>query len=76
MDLESIHRVYICGMLVLLGIVFSVANIWRSIALKKGFSEITIKMYLAFIVFIVLGVVSVSGAVNGEAIAAMLGGAG
>jgi len=75
MELESIDRVYVSGALVLLGAVFCVANIWRSVTLKKGYSETTIKMQVAFIVFIVLGVVAVSDVIQGEAIAALLGGA-
>lgn len=75
MEMESSHRAWICAGVLIFGAVFCVANVWRSVTLKKGYSEQTIKMQVAFVVFTVLGVIAVTGVVEGGAMAALLGGA-
>jgi len=67
------HRALVCVGLIAMGVIFCIVHIWRSVSLKKGFSETTMKMYIGFVVFTVIGAIGVAGVITGDALAAILG---
>ncbi len=72
-SLTSEYRLYLGLAIIGLGAFFCGIHVWRSIKLKKGLSDFTIKMYMLSILATVLGVVGVSGVVTGDAVTALLG---
>ena len=71
--LSSEHRFWLCIATFALAAIFCGANIYRSVTLKKGFSEITIKMYVAFFVVAIIAVLGLSGVVQSNALLGVLG---
>ena len=67
------YRFGLCIAFVVLAAVSCVGNLWRSTTLKKGFSEATMKMYVAFIVVPVVAAAGVAGAMSLDAFAGLLG---
>jgi len=73
MQISTDQRFYLGLGILILGALFCAAHIVRTILLKKQLTEATIKMYMLFIMISVFGVVAVVGALDGQALAALLG---
>jgi len=71
--LSPVYRFSLCLAVIALAAIFCVANICRSVKLQKGLSQITIKMYVTFLVISVAAVVGLAGAIQSDAFVGLLG---
>jgi len=67
------QRFWLCIVIIVVSCILCVFHICRSIWLNKGFSEITIKMYVAYFAVSLVAVVGLSGVIQSDAFAGLLG---